>query len=79
MGLQMDKNKPPRVCHYDVQHHGSRSVEASFSIHMKSRSARPKWRNVCVECCHRMTRDALIDRIVDVVFGFDTDGNIIDV
>ena len=46
-------------CYYDAAFHDGAAVKPAFAVRMKSK-ATPRWRHVCVECCHWMTTDSLL-------------------
>ena len=46
-------------CHYVDAFHNGAAVKPAFAVRMKSK-ATPRWRHVCVECCHWMTTDSLL-------------------
>ena len=57
------------VCHYIDSHHGGVKVTPTHSVHMMSKNAAQKRRDVCSECLNWMVKDSLVDDIVDLEFG----------
>ena len=53
------------TCHYSDSFHDGRAIPASFAVRMSSKNAQPKWRHVCVECCHWLQEDGLVSQIID--------------
>ena len=53
-------------CHYKKAFHDGRIVKPAFAVRMKGKTP-PKWRKVCVDCCHRMDEDSLLNRIRELV------------
>ena len=46
-------------CYYADSFHSGGAVKPAFAVRMKSK-ATPRWRHVCVDCCHWMTDDSLL-------------------
>ena len=64
-GREVAKKTVASSCHYVSSFHNGQAVKPAFAVHMKSR-ATPRWRHVCVECCHWMTDDALLDEYLEL-------------
>ena len=48
--------------------HGAGAAKTAIAVRMKGQST-PRWRHVCVDCCHWMSNDSLLDQILDLVGG----------
>ena len=54
-------------CYYDAAFHDGAAVKPVFAVRMKSK-ATPRWRHVCLECCHWMTREKLLIESQELCF-----------
>ena len=50
------------ICHY-TQQCGNKPC---FAVRMKSKNAKPRWRWVCLECCHWLEGDRLVVEVHDL-------------
>ena len=72
--VETDKQAPQAVRTHvisQVQHSlqqcvPSFTVMPAFAVRMKTKMA-PRWRHVCVDCCHRMTAESLLDPNIDPI------------
>ena len=55
------------VCNYVETFHEGRNTPAEFYVRSKSKNAQPKWRHLCVDCCHWMHREGLLAEIQELV------------
>ena len=55
-------------CHYVAAFHDGAAVQPAFAVCMKSEKATPRWRYVCFECRHWMTRDELLIKWHELCF-----------
>ena len=51
-----------KSCHYSDAFHNGDTVKPAFAVRMKSKGASPRWRHVCVDCCHWLEGQSLLDQ-----------------
>ena len=51
-----------KSCHYSDAFHNGDTVKPAFAVRMKSKGASPRWRHVCVDCCHWLESQSLLDQ-----------------
>ena len=54
------------VCHYTRTLHGGDDTRPTFAVYMKGKNSSPKLRFVCTDCCHWMTGDFLVDKVMEL-------------
>ena len=63
-GITATVNSTPDAdskCYYADSFHHSGAAKPAFAVRMKSK-ATPRWRHVCIDCCHWMQADSLLDQ-----------------